>query len=111
MITTVGELRELLEEFEDEAPLLLAYQPNYPLAYQLAGVTEEEPQCECDALLEVEPITDSADRLRIVQGLEHHPRCPVEREESETPRTVWLLQGDHTDRPYDVPENLWERVS
>jgi hypothetical protein len=21
---------------------------------------------------------------------------------------VWLLEGDHTDRPYDVPEGLWE---
>lgn len=39
MISTVGELKELLEDFDDDAQLRVAYQPGYPLAAQLQEVT------------------------------------------------------------------------
>ena len=38
-ISTVGELRELLEDLEDDMPLHVAIQPSYPLAVSLKAVT------------------------------------------------------------------------
>lgn len=35
MITTVGELLELLEDFDPEAPVALAIQPSYPFKHSL----------------------------------------------------------------------------
>jgi hypothetical protein len=98
MITTVADLIALLEDFDPDSPIALATQPSYPLAYHIAGVNEKASECECDDLMEKAP--DIIDH--------HHPDCPRRGSDTDEPPTVWLLQGEHTDRPYDVPTGIWE---
>lgn len=38
IIKTVGDLREALEEYDDDAPVLIAHQPSWPLAEVVGGV-------------------------------------------------------------------------
>jgi hypothetical protein len=99
-ITTVGGLLELLADYDPGQPLLLAVQPNYPLAYRVAGATGPPPAaCKCSYFEHPAPLYPDSD--------DHHPeRHAASPAEGELP-TVWLLQGEHTERPYDVPENLW----
>ena len=50
-IETVGELREYLEQFEDDAPIMLAHQPSWPLAEVLQDVRtaeDEDEEIECE---------------------------------------------------------------
>lgn len=41
-ITTVADLMELLEGFDPMAPVRIAFQPNYPLAAEVAAVTQPD---------------------------------------------------------------------
>jgi hypothetical protein len=40
MAMTVEELRELLEQFDDETEVRIASQPNYPFEYSIAGAVD-----------------------------------------------------------------------
>lgn len=42
---TVGELKELLEDFNEEAEVVLAVQPNWPFEHSIGNVVEVEPEC------------------------------------------------------------------
>ena len=39
----VRELIELLDDYDPEAPVLIAHQPSWPLAEVVAGVVEDDP--------------------------------------------------------------------
>jgi hypothetical protein len=77
---TVGDLRALLENLDDEAEVRLATQPSWPLAFHLAGVTTSQELFE----REQEVFADE-----------------------DTSEVVWLVAGDHpSDSPY-APREAW----
>lgn len=47
---TVGELKELLDDMEDEIEVRLAHQPEWPFEYEIRDVAfiEEDPEPACD---------------------------------------------------------------
>lgn len=99
----VGELKELLEEYEDDQVIFLAHQPSWPLCLNIGGVAswgDRERECP--------------DHEGYV--IDHDPECVAAHEddvdhESETAdeKVVWLIGGDH---PYDrspyAPRWLWD---
>lgn len=50
----VGQLRDMLENYDDDQDVMIAYQPSWPLAAELADVTTLEdlglPEAELDGL-------------------------------------------------------------
>lgn len=61
---TVGELKELLEEFDDDLEVRMAIQPNYPLQSSIGGVvsdvvTEKEEEKQIIYVLEGNQIRDN----------------------------------------------------
>ena len=89
-IATVGDLREYLEQFEDDAPIMIAHQPNWPLAEVLADVRTAEGE---DEEIECEEHPDY-----LVGHYDHEagatcswtPEC-----EEPVDNTVWLVAGGH----------------
>ena len=85
---TVQELIDALEQMDPDAEVQLATQPNYPLAYYLAGAVHSSD-------LEQSEEEMAEDNW---QG----------RSDSEdTPGVCWLAQGSHTEDPYGVPSGVW----
>lgn len=101
----VGELKELLENFEDdEAMVLIGIQPSWPLCHGVAGVTSfGEREVECP---------DHKGYL-----LEHDKECMARfeadnnaEEPSSDQRAVWVVasEGHPYDRSPYAPRWLWE---
>jgi len=45
----VKELKEWLDEFDDDLEVRIASQPHYPMQYDINGVTlYQDPKCPCD---------------------------------------------------------------
>lgn len=66
-INTVGDLKEYLEEFEDELPVMIVHQPSWPLREYIGGLwlddgtPEEEFVCEeCGRLTLEDPKEDAS---------------------------------------------------
>lgn len=89
-IATVGELREYLEQFEDDAPIMIAHQPSWPLAEVLQDVRTaegEDEEIECE---------EHPDYLVGHYDHENSRTCTWTPEcEEETDNTVWLVAGGH----------------
>jgi len=59
---TVGELKAILEDLEDDVEVVMQYQPNYPLKSEIAGATlKSEVEGE-------KPEFDEVDVLYLVEG-------------------------------------------
>lgn len=89
----VGELKEMLEDLDDDLEIRLAHQPSWPLRFNLRSVVTPEGHMEA---------------LR--QEAWDAGRDPDEVEADEdNSKFVWLVEGDH---PYDespyAPRILWE---
>jgi hypothetical protein len=85
----IERLQEISEEGHGDSEIRLATQPNYPLRYTLAGVA-------APADLQLEGNEDGDEDSRPDQ-------------DGNTPASyVWLAEGSHDDRPYDVPREVWE---
>jgi len=50
MITTVGEMLTLLEEYDEDTPLMFAQQPTYPLVSTIKGVVEVDDRDDPDVV-------------------------------------------------------------
>ncbi len=80
----VGNLRQLLEGYDDEQEVVLAFQPSWPLAFQLGNVV--------------------ADSERDV-----HDDSDPEDEGEEQDDRLWLVAGDSArPNPY-APRDVFER--
>lgn len=102
-IKTVGDLREYLEQFEDDAPIMIAHQPSWPLAEVLQDVrtaADEDEEIEC-------PLHDGY--LVGHYDRENKQICTWQPEETESEdNTVWLVAGGHHyDRSPYAPRTLW----
>jgi hypothetical protein len=76
----VRDLIELLENYDDDADVMVAHQPSYPLAETLAGVaSNDDREAEC-------PEHDGY--------LVGHAGCDLEPE-SDDETIVWLVAGGH----------------
>lgn len=90
-IQTVGDLIAYLEDLDPEAPVMIAHQPNWPLAEVVRGVVSPaDREIEC-------PVHEGylVDHGYRGEDGEYH-RCtesPVS--DSETDNTVWLVAGGH----------------
>ena len=85
----IYELSEALQELADTCggdEIMVATQPDYPLAYTLRGVRLSEPEMPEGPC----PDHDREDCILCVD-----------------PSTVWLVLGDQADNPYNVPEDIW----
>lgn len=78
---TVGELKDLLEQYDDEMGVAIAYQPNYPLKAALNGVRSQ--------------------REAIEMQLENEPRLP-DAETTLAEEVDSLLTAEQPDRVYLV---------
>jgi len=90
----VQELRELLEELNDEWEVRLAHQPTWPLAHHIKGVVKfpDEEEYDEDEL--------SVEELEEIENGEVDIETPI----------VWIVacQGNCSDHPY-APKELWDR--
>lgn len=103
---TVGELKEYLENYDDEQVILIGTQPAYPLAFHLEGTASyADREVECP---------DHEGYL-----LDHDPECEAayEADEEDGPdselsdyKVVWLIvsEGSPTDRSPYAPRWLWD---
>lgn len=85
-IATIGELREMLEQYEDDQPVRIAFQPSWPLAARVAAVSSAEDFEDPD-----EGEEDNYER------------------EGERGRTVWLAASEgvpYDEHPY-APRGAW----
>ncbi|QGJ94993.1 hypothetical protein SEA_REDWATTLEHOG_135 [Gordonia phage RedWattleHog] len=62
---TVGELIELLQQYDEDATVRLATQPNYPLEYRLAGVADAGQVAEVQG---DEPDDDTPNVVYLAEG-------------------------------------------
>lgn len=98
----VGELKELLEDVDDELELRIAHQPNWPLALTVAGVRvpgdDFEVPCPYHNDFLVGHVID-AKQAEDVGFVEGEP-CPEEPEDDprEGRQHVWIVGIDH---PWD----------
>jgi hypothetical protein len=107
-MTTLRELINLLEEVAedtgDETRVLLAFQPSYPLQFEVAGISvpEAPDHYELKAIVE-----DNDGEISMAQAEE------IWREEHGTPaeNVVYIVEGGHPDDlpPYGSRET-WENV-
>lgn len=94
-VRTVGDLKELLEQFEDDQPVMLAHQPNWPLAEILGSVLGPDDN-ETEVCCEVHPDYLVGHGFRNEQG--EYETCHWEPEtdpEEKADNTVWLVAGGH----------------
>lgn len=84
---TVGELKERLEDFDDELEIRLATQPSWPLRFRLAGVTSDEEAFEYS----------------------YTPEEQDERGGEPSENFLWLVEGGtpHDESPY-APRYVWD---
>lgn len=89
----VSELIERLQDCDPEAEVLIATQPNWPLAYHLSGVATPE---------------DIAGETRC----EDHGSFSCDEDECQpTESVVWLAEGSQRyDNPY-APRAAWDVAS
>lgn len=109
----VRDLRDLLEDVDDDVEVMVAHQPSWPLAERLGGVVDSEDITHED--------TDEDE----CQACERHvlaPECGLEdsthvtedeynaaREEQNGPHTIWLVAGGHDyDRSPYAPKAVFE---
>jgi hypothetical protein len=80
MSMTVQQLRDLLEDCDPEAEVLLAHQPSWPLQFTVRGVYAPEPFDPTDPINEgVEPPEDRGNVVYIVEGSQpFYPYAPRE---------------------------------
>ena len=75
----VRELIELLDDYDPEAPVLIAHQPSWPLAEVVAGVVEDDPD-------------------RYLEDRDSDPDEDQPDTDEDGARAVWIVAGGH---PYE----------
>lgn len=91
----VHELIELLQEADAGQEVRLAFQPHWPLAFQISHTF--------DAAEAFEDEDEECMHKRVVCDIcEFDGTCEIEP-------MFWIVQGDHPDgSPYGVPKGVWE---
>lgn len=106
----VQQLRDLLSQMDPGDEVRIATQPNYPLAFHVAGVAtgtgeRNDLWCHaCDGQVELRTVYGSleAHHLNPAEDADHQP----ELGDDGTPDDglelgiVWIVTGDHPDQPY-----------
>lgn len=88
----VGELKEMLEDVDDDLEVRIAAQPSWPLRFTLRSVVTPEAFAEARA----QEAWDA--------GVER----PDDEEPDEDANFLWIVQGDHpSESPY-APRIIWE---
>src|SRR5262245_5973655 len=105
----VQELMELLEDFDPEAEVRLAFQPHWPLQYHIGEVVE------CSEFEEQEELDHCRDDLHELQRMQArgeevslHEKSmllkeikELSEEAAKAPRVVWIAEGGQLrDAPY-----------
>ena len=85
---TVGLMRELLENFEDDVEVRLATQPSWPLAFRVAG------------------IVDSKDVNEFADPDEYDPDN-VDEENDPGAEICWIVEGGHPNQPESPYAPRW----
>jgi hypothetical protein len=93
----VRELIEILEDADEDATVLLAHQPSWPLQFTVAGVYDPaETPAECDR-----------------HGIAYEPTECAQCDELTDDRNrqdggvVYIVEGSHPDHPY-APRQAWD---
>jgi hypothetical protein len=112
----VGELKELLEQVEDDdLPVYIGHQPSWPLCLNVAGVRhpdddEEPPACSDHPDSYVgHIITEAQADEEQAKGEVCHGEPEEDERKEDDRQAVWLIGGDHPwDRSPYAPRWLWE---
>lgn len=102
MIRTVGQLRELLEAYDDDAPLRVAIQPSWPLRCAVVGVTDGD---------EIERERNGGYGYDEVQFVDPDTGEVAERLPEDERRIVWIAVdqvSSYDEHPY-APSEAWRR--
>ncbi len=93
-IKTVGDLRDYLEEFEDDQPVMIAHQESWPLAEVVRDIRTVEPE---EVVCEEHPDYLVGHTLRDADGnfIGLCPWQPEEDEEDPANQIVWIVAGGH----------------
>lgn len=84
----VADLIELLQDYEPDQEVMIAHQPNWPLAEVVSGVVSNQDQEQCCPEHEDFLVGHSL----LVDG--QYVACHLEPEAAED-NTVWLVAGGH----------------
>lgn len=95
----VGQLREMLEDYDDDQPVRVATQPNWPLRLTVSTVKVNEPEMDAD--------TEEA-HMEALRSGNHALAASILAEHNGEP-IVWLIAADHPsgdESPY-APRELF----
>ncbi len=93
----VGQLRELLEDLDDEVEVMIASQPSWPLAHHVSGAVLVG--CDEERIDELERALDAYD-LDGDEGAEVRRELEQLRRDGNQKQVLWIAEGSH---PYDDP--------
>jgi hypothetical protein len=96
MSMTVQELRDLLEECDPDAEVLMAHQPSWPLQFTVRGVydpSQNDDGCEGHPAGPNDPMGETV----YCDGT-----CQPAPE-----KVVYIVEGSHPDHPY-APREAWD---
>lgn len=107
-INTVGDLKEYLEEFENELPVMIVHQPSWPLREYIGGLwlddgspEEGSETCEhCDRVTLGEPLfrEGSDGEGWYAQCFRCHEWTPVQEPIPKEEQVLYLVANGH---PYE----------
>lgn len=95
---TVTELIEALSECDPNAEVLLATQPEYPLAFRIANLNTA-----------ADIAAESGEEPEVMEPCPEHndPDCMIcDGGREEPANIVWIAAGNHPDYPY-APRAAW----
>lgn len=108
-IKTVGDLKEALEELDDELPLMAQHQPSWPLREIIGGIwfddgtSDDDDGCECDHIQSVH----GPDGCTVLSC-----KCVIERGANlDHEKVVYLVLNGHPSQgsPYG-DRRAWEAL-
>lgn len=93
----VGQLRELIEDLDDEVEVMMASQPSWPMAHYLQqGVVVG---CDEERIEEIERALD-ADDLSLDEAAAARQELEQLRRDGNQTKVLWLAEGS---QPHDDP--------
>lgn len=110
----VGELKELLEECDDEQVVFVGHQPSWPLCMSVAGIRHKGEERETECPLHEGYLVHHSFRNPNTDAYEQCDAAPEEEDEDDGDEqsdrnAVWIVAGDHPwDRSPYAPRWLWE---
>lgn len=87
---TVGALISVLEQFEDDLPIIAVHQPGYPLLEEIKGIADSEQLNNCE---------DECGHIMDVHGDEGCTMCECGYIGEKTERILYLVIDGS---PYDI---------